>query len=119
MFLLLSVFWVLLIIGFNPRQNFALGENIILCGPKNISCTTEYVFAVHVIKDLIIYDSLQIVSTMIDNKSSKQVQKRDEEDMSNDNVGDKIFSLFLIILCSTVISIIHLKSCMSENTTYE
>ena len=39
--------------------------------------------------------------------------------MPNNNVGDKIFSLFLETLCSAIISITHVKSYMSMNTAHE
>ena len=62
---------------------------------------------------------MQIVATMVDNKSHKQVQKQDADNVSNDNVCDEIFSVFLETLHSTIISIIQMKSCTSINATHE
>ena len=125
-----EVDWNMLIANPNAEENahwktkltqVSLIEYYLVCVKliENITRAIEYVFTAHIIKDWRTCDSLQIAAIMVDGKSYKQVQKRDIDSASNDNAGDEIFSLFLEILCSTIISIIQMKSCTSMNAVHE
>ena len=62
---------------------------------------------------------MQRVATIIDNRGrADYVQKEDVEDLTNEHVGDKIFSLFLNLDSSRVTSIIKLRKRTGKHSTY-
>ena len=81
---------------------------------------TEHVCAVHIFKDWKkCKDSSQRIAKIIDNRDNADyVQKEDVEDLSDENVGDKIFKLFLGMEHSRLTNIINLKRRQHKDSAY-
>ena len=71
----------------------------------------EKVCAVHIFKDWrMCDDSSQRIAKIIDNRGRAHcIQKEDVEDLSDQDIGDKIFHLFLDMKYSRLTNIINFK----------
>ena len=87
----------------------------------SIKFTAEYVIAVYILMDWKLCNNpKQNIAFLTDNREGGDyIQKCDLNKVSNVDVGEQIFSLFLNLPNSRIMSIIRLKSRTAQNSTYE
>ena len=80
----------------------------------------EHVCAVHIFKDWRTCDnSSQRIAKIIDNRGrTDYIQKEDVEDLSDQDIGDKIFHLFLDMKYSRLTNMINLKRRQHKDSAY-
>ena len=86
----------------------------------SLKFTAEHVIAVHILADWrLCNDPKQHIVFLTDNrKGGDYVQRSDIDDLTEIDVGEQIFSLFLNLPNSRIISINRLKSRTQQNSTY-
>ena len=86
-----------------------------------IKFTAEHIIAVYILTDWKLCNNPKqnIVFLTNNREGGDYIQKCDIDELSDVDVGEQIFSLFLNLPNSRITSIIRLKSCTRQNSTYK